>query len=549
MADTTRLGNADWIVLGGYFALLIGSGIWFSRRKVADTRDYFLANRSMPAWAVAISILATAQSAATFVGVPQSSYAGNLAYLASNIGGIIAAVILATVFIPAYYRLNVTTPYALLERRFGPRARTAASWAYLVGRVFASGARVFVGALPACLAIFGDVAPVHMCITIWVFIAFGVAYTFVGGVSSAIWTDVLQVSVYIGAALVTIAVLLHRIPVGPAELIDALAHPPQGSSKLTIIQPGVDFSQPWWGFDPGAEFTLLTVTTGFVLLTLASHGMDQDLVQRMLTCRDAAAGARSVIGGVLVGIPAVCIFLVVGLLLYVFYQRPDIMGAAAPAEAAPSDKAFQTFAYTQMGGGLAGLFLAGLFAAGPAGINSGLNSMASTFVEDVYRRVWPDRDERHYLKAGRAAVVAAGVLLGLFACACILLYDSARNSLLGFVLGVMSFAYAGLLGMFFTALFTRRGSTRSVIAGWFAGFAVVALLEPVAWKWWTSLLPNSLATVRDLSIAFPWRLVLATLVSFAVCLLGNSPARRAVQQPDSHRGKNASTSPPSTPPS
>jgi Na+/proline symporter len=381
--------------------------------------------------------------------------------------------------------------------------------------------------LPASLAIFGDVAPVHMCITIWAFIAFGVAYTFVGGVSSAIWTDVLQVSVYIGAALVTIAVLLHRIPVGPSELIDALANPPQGASKLTVIQTGLDFSKPWWGFDAGAEFTLLTVTTGFVLLTLASHGMDQDLVQRMLTCRNAAAGARSVIGGVLVGIPAVCIFLVVGLLLYVFYQRPDIMGAAAPPEAAPSDKAFQTFAYTQMGGGLAGLFLAGLFAAGPAGINSGLNSMASTFVEDVYRRVRPGRDERHYLKAGRAAVVAAGAMLGLFACACIVLYDSARNSLLGFVLGVMSFAYAGLLGMFFTALFTRRGSTASVIGGWFAGFAVVALLEPVAWAWWTSFLPDSLDALKRLTIAFPWRLVIATAVSFAVCLLGDTPAKRA----------------------
>lgn len=526
MADTTQLGHLDWIVLGGYFALLIGSGVWFSRRKVADTQDYFLANRSMPTWAVALSILATAQSAATFVGVPQSSYAGNLAYLASNIGGLIAAFVLAAVFIPAYYRLNVTTPYALLERRFGPRARTAASWAYLVGRVFASGARVFVGSLPASLAIFGDVAPMHMCITIWAFIAFGIAYTFVGGVSSAIWTDVLQVSVYIGAALVTIAVLLHRIPVGPADLIHALAHPPQGGSKLVVLPTGLDFSKPWAGFDPGAEFTLLTVTTGFVLLTLASHGMDQDLVQRMLTCRNAAAGARSVIGGVLVGIPAVCIFLVVGLLLYVFYQRPDIMGAAAPAQAAPSDQAFQTFAYTQMGGGLAGLFLAGLFAAGPAGINSGLNSMASTFVEDVYRRTWPGREEGHYLKAGRGAVVAAGVLLGLFACVCIMLYNPARNSLLGFVLGVMSFAYAGLLGMFFTALFTRRGSTASVIAGWFAGFAVVAALEPVAWQWWTSFLPGDFDALKKLSIAFPWRLVIATAVSFAVCLLGDTPARR-----------------------
>jgi Na+/proline symporter len=118
-------------------------------------------------------------------------------------------------------------------------------------------------------------------------------------------------------------------------------------------------------------------------------------------------------------------------------------------------------------------------------------------------------------------------MLGLFACACIVLYDSARNSLLGFVLGVMSFAYAGLLGMFFTALFTRRGSTASVIGGWFAGFAVVALLEPVAWAWWTSFLPDSLDAVKRLTIAFPWRLVIATAVSFAVCLLGDTPAKRA----------------------
>lgn len=526
-AASSMLGRTDWIVLASYFALLIGSGFWFSRRKIKDTQDYFLANRSMPVWAVALSILATAQSAATFVGVPQSSYSGDITYLASNIGGMLAAVVLATVFIPAYYRLNVTTPYALLENRFGPGARTAASWAYLVGRVFASGARVFVGALPASLAIFGDIAPLHMVITIWVFIVFGILYTFVGGVSSAIWTDVIQVSVYLGAAVVTIAVLLHKIPVGPMELIDALRHPPTGVSKLTLIDPGLDFSRPNWGFDPSKQFTLLTVTTGFVLLTLASHGMDQDLVQRMLTCRNAGKGALSVISGVVVGIPAVCVFLLVGLLLYVFYRRPDIMGAAAPGEAAPSAEVFQTFAYTQMGGGLAGLFLAGLFAAGPAGINSGLNSMSSTFVEDIYRRTWPGRDEQHYLSVGRRGVVVSGLSLGLFACVCIVLYNPERNTLLDFVLGVMGFAYAGLLGMFFTALFTRRGSTRSVIAGWFVGFAVVMAFQPPVWLWWTSLHPWLNERLHDAKVAFPWHLVAGTVASLAVCLCGRRPASAA----------------------
>lgn len=520
LANSPGLMRADWIVLGVYFLILIGTGVWFSRRKVTNTQEYFLANHSMPVWAVALSVLATAQSAATFVGVPQTSFSGDLTYLSSNLGGIFAAIILAVFFIPAYYRLNVTTPYKLLETRFGPGARVGASWAYLIGRVFASGARIFVGALPASLAIFGDTATGHMCIIIVGFVIFGVMYTFFGGVSSVIWTDVVQVTVYLGAALVAIAVLLHKIPADIPTIFSALVNPPEGPSKLNLIDVGLDVSKPKLGFDSGQEFTLLTVMTGFVLLTLASHGMDQDLVQRMLTCKSPAKGALSVVSGVLVGVPAVSIFLVLGLLLYIFYMRPDIMGSAAPTYAPGSDSAFQVFAYREMSGGLAGLFLAGLFAAGPAGINSGLNSMASTFVTDIYRQSKPGRDERHYLYVGRGAVVMAGVALGAFAMLCIALYSPKGGTLIGFVLSVMNFAYAGLLGMFFTALFTRRGSVASVIAGMFAGALVVLAFQPLVWKWWTSLTPWLESNVGPVSVQYPWHLTIGALVSFAVCCLG-----------------------------
>jgi Na+/proline symporter len=257
------------------------------------------------------------------------------------------------------------------------------------------------------------------------------------------------------------------------------------------------------------------ITAGFVLLTLASYGMDQDLVQRMLTCQNAAKGARSVISGVLVGIPAVCIFLVLGLLLYIFYQRPDIMGAASPGYTPPDDSPFETFAYREMNGGLAGLFLAGLFAAGPAGINSGLNSMASTFVTDIYQSRVKGRNETHYLKVGRLAVVGAGVVLGLFACLCIVLYDPKNTTLISFALSVMNYAYAGLLGMFFTALFTKRGNTASVTAGWVAGFVTVLALEPSIMKIWAAELK-----CKPIVIAFPWRLVISTVVATSVCMIG-----------------------------
>jgi SSS family transporter len=537
---------ADWAVLLGYFLALALLAAWSSTRKMSGTTDYFLAARSMPVWAVAISILSTTQSAATYVGVPENAYRTDLRYLSSSIGGIIAAVILAAFFIPAYYRLGVGTPYQLLETRFGHGAKLATSAGYMLGRVLASGSRVFVGALPASLFLFGDTLPGHVAITIAIFMIVGIGISLVGGISSVIWIDVLQVTVYLGAAVAAIVFLLDLIPAGPSQLVSALANPPGGApSKLNVIDIGIDPRKPGLGFDPSSTFTLLTAVFGFSLLTLASHGTDQDLVQRMLTCRSAWRGAWSVISGVLIGVPAVCIFLALGLLLYVFYQRPDIMGAAAPA-AAPGKpgELLQTFAQTQMRGGLAGLVVAGLFAAGPAGINSSLNAMASTLVSDFYRPLRPGLSESHYLSMGRWAVVFWGIVLGAMACLCIACYDPANSTLLDFVLAVMSFAYAGLLGVFLTALFTRRGSTRSAIAALVTGFLVVLLFQPLLWMKLAPLFPNGWIRISPgpegwtvenakkafgwLRWAFPWHLLVGTVVATGVCMLGRrtTPMRR-----------------------
>ncbi len=525
----------DWAVLAGYFALLIGSGVYFSMRQSKNTDDYFLAGHRMPVWAVAFSILATAQSAATFVGAPESSYLGNLAYLSTNIGGILAAILLATVFIPAYYRLGVTTPYQLLEIRFGSGAKTIASLTYMIGRVFAGGARLFIGALPFSYLVFGDTSLAHIALAVAMFTVFGILYTLWGGVGSVIWTDVLQVTVYLGATIAAVVVLRNLIPVGTIDIIDALRHPISAAgeplpSKLTLINPGLDFSKPFLGFDPSASISLLTVLFGFSLLTLASHGADQDLVQRMLTCRSPLKGSLSVIGGVLIGVPTVLLFLVFGLLLYIFYQRPDIMGAAAPAAIPESKKLVMAFAVDHMPAGLAGLMLAGLLAAGPCGINASLNSMSSTFVSDIYRPRRAEHDERHYLYIGRLAVVGAGIVVGLFAAACHWLYDEANTTLIDFALGVMNFAYAGLLGVFITALFSRRGSVRSCIAAIITGFVSVWLMQPVVLRAATPLLDtvvhavftpaHSLANVR---IAFPWQLLIGTVLATGVCLIGTRP--------------------------
>lgn len=524
-----HFGALDWVVLCLYFLVLISAAIILSRRSRRNTAEYFLAGRQMPVWAVAISILATAQSAATFLGAPEQAYAGNLVYLSTNLGGIIAGFILAAVFIPAYYRHGVETPYQLLTTRFGPGARLATSWAYMVGRIFASGARIYIGAIPVCAIVFGDLSPIHMSVSIAAFMVFGVLFTLVGGLTSVIWADVLQVCVYLGAAIVAIFVLASAITAPLPDVIAALSTAmPDGSSKLQLIDIGLVDGPGFLPFDPAAQFTLITACTGFVLMALAAHGADQDLVQRMLTCRSAVQGARSVIAGILIGLPAAAIFMAIGLLLFIFYQRPELMGCTATPSTDPEGfQAFLRFILHEMPPGLAGLMVAGVLAAGPAGINSSLNAMAATLISDVYRPRRPDRSERHYVRAGQVAVAGWGLVLGCFAVLCIWWKNLSGLDLINFALSVMTFAYAGQLGVFLTALFTRRGTTASAIAALAAGFLTVLLFQ--SWLWPEDLLLRLGDRTGIHGIAWPWHLVVGVLVSTAVCCCVPGRAARAEQ--------------------
>jgi SSS family transporter len=527
-------GTTDWAVLAAYFALLVVTGWIFARRELKGADEYFLAGRQMPVWAVSISVLATSLSAATFIGGPQQAYVGDLTYLSANLGAVLAIVVVAVVFIPVYYRMNVTTVYGLLERRFGPGAKRAAAAMFLVGRIFASGARLFMVAIPASRIVFGDTETGHMVLAIVMLAAVATLYTLAGGIRSIIWTDVIQTCVFVGAAAMAAAVLLHRIPLDIAHLGAELASAPApgGGAKATVLRLGAG--------DWSSKYTLLTALTGFALLNLGAYGTDHDLAQRMLTCRSAVRGSWSAIGGVLVGIPVTMLFMGVGLLLYVYYGRPDLMGAAAPAYAPPggSEEIFLTFILHEMPAGMAGMMMAGLFAAGLGSTNSAINAMSATLVSDFYRPLRPGRSERHYLHAGRLGVVLWGAVLGAFACACVWWYKAARAqdqpaTLIDFALGVMGFAYSGLVAVFLTAVLTRRGTTAGVIGALATGFAVVLAMQPWAWARWAALIPladgapGSPRTLADISIAYPWHLVIATALAMAVCMLprGRSAAQ------------------------
>lgn len=520
-AAATFLKPLDWIVLGTYLLVLAASGVAFARRKQKDTSDYFLGGRRMPVWAVALSIIASSLSVATFIGVPQIAYETNLTYLLTNLGGLIAIVIVAVWFIPAFYRANVTSIYELLEQRMGEGAKKAASATFMIGRVFASGARIYIAAIPLSMLLFGDSGAEQpewqiavACIALTVI---SVSYTLTGGISSVIWTEVVQTIVLLVAVCGAIWLLLHKIPMSGTQIVETLRSPSDGSGSKLLL---VDVRK-----SPAIHFTLWTSLFAFPLMGIASYGTDHDLAQRMLTCKTALKGAQSAVVAILLGIPIVALFMVIGLLLYVFYGEPARMGSAAPAYAPPgSTKVFLTFILREMPAGMSGLMMAGLLSVGISSLNSALNAMAATAIKDFYMVHRPGKPPHHYVTAGRFGVALWGVVLASFAILCIFWQRANSQTLIDLALGVMTFAYAGLLAVFLTALFTKRGNSASAIAAIIVGFLVLASLQPIAWNRYAWAIG-----LKGVALAWPWHLVIGTAVAFVVCILGKRPAEKAVE--------------------
>ena len=511
-------GTLDWFVLLGYFALMFCVGHLTARRRV-DAEGYFLGGRRMPTFAVALSIVATSLSVATFVGAPQFSFTGDLTYLSQNIGVFIAAAVVATIFLPRFYAAGTVTIYGYIDQRFGESARVATSAMFLVGRLLASGVRLFIAAIPVCLLVFGAFEPARWQLVVAIILigAVGVAYTVAGGIKAVIITDCVQIIIVIGSCVLGIALLLHKIPVGVGEIMQMLADPSTGpyGSKLKFIDTSLDTARP---------FTLWTALIGATFLNTASLGVDHDLVQRMLTARSAWKGSVSLLVSQVIGLLVVSLFMLIGLLLYVFYRRPDVMGAAAPSdELRASFQVYPQFLLYHLPTGLAGLAIAGMFAAAQGSLDSAINAMASSAVADLY---WPLKRRRGeavdvsaHSKAPRLAVAAMGLLLILFAIGAAFYYDpKGRRPLIDFALGVMSFAYTGMLGVFLTALLTRRGNTASVLLALATGVIVTTLLQESVFAWLTQRflgIPHRLASF--------WWMPIGTAISFLVCVAGRPP--------------------------
>ncbi|WP_017932105.1 sodium:solute symporter [Robiginitomaculum antarcticum] len=504
----------DWFVTAAYIALLFIMAWVFSKRKSENSREYFLGGNTMPYWVVAISVLATSQSAATFLGGPDQGYRSDFTYLSTNIGTIIAAIFVARVLIPKFYQHKVTTVYELLAIRFSANTMRAAGGMYLIGRVFASGSRLFLAAIAVSMILFSNIDASSIVIAAFLMMALGFLITFLGGINSVIWSDLIQFLIYTIAALSVLFILWNSIPADTDEIMTGLRNTPEGINKLQFFNWDMDFSAP---------FAMISVVTGLTLLGIGSFGLDQDMTQRVLTCKNANEGGRALLISAIVAIPVIWIFVSIGELLYVFYERPDLMGADV-ASAANSEfngekiTVFMHYILRELPAGIRGLVTVGVVAAAVSTINSGLNSMSSVIVEDFYRP-WRESQgqptDKHFVRAGQIFMGVVGIALFLMSVLCFYWQQYSDTPLLDFALSVMVFSYSGLLGVYFTVIFTRRGSPRSVMLALAVGFLVTLVQQPYIVD--TLGLPESWK-----GLAFSWKLCIGTAIAFLVCLAGNN---------------------------
>jgi len=483
----SSFSSLDWFIFLAYFGVLAFSSYLFSKAKITSSREYFTASNTMPMLTVAISILATSQSAATFLGVPEFSYAHNFTLLGFYFSSLLAVIFVAKYFVPKFYEMNAITVYELLENRYGASAKRQAGLMFLVGRVMASGARLYIAALAISMILFLDISFVHMMISIFILVLGALAYTYFGGVKSVILSDIIQAITYISAGLVVVFYLYTSLD--GVDIVAVL----NANDKLVFIDTSLD-----------GKFSIIGLLSGWLLLNIAAFGLDQDMTQRVLTCKNRDEASRSLIVSILFTIPIVLLFLIIGALLFVHYESADVV------QKFDGEKItiFMYYILNEMPEGVRGFVTVGAIAAALSSTNSVLGAMASVAIEDLYKpwklKQMPATDERHFIKASRNAVLIFAVILS---CMAILSYFWQRYSelsLIGFALGVMAFAYTGLLGVFFSAVFTKRGSVKTVPYALLGGFLTVLAFEPYTF---------------GLSIGFAWQITIGTVVSFAIMQL------------------------------
>ncbi|MGD8320238.1 MAG: sodium:solute symporter [Gemmatimonadota bacterium] len=447
----------DMVVLVAYLGGVTVWGAWLGRNQKGGT-DYFLGSRSLPWGAVMLSVVATETSTLTFLSVPGVAYVGTMTFLQLTLGYITGRAVVAAVLLPAYYRGELSTAYALLETRFGTGARRFTSAIFMVTRLLADSVRLFATAIPLAL-ITGWPYPVSIA----VIGVLTVIYTYFGGIKAVVWVDSLQMALYLGGALVAAVMLQAAVPGGWGHIVSAASQ----AGKLHTLDFSWDLMKP---------YTFWAALVGGAFLSMASHGTDQLIVQRLLTTRDLRSSQKALVGSGVAVMFQFVLFLGVGLGLWVFYQGRTFER---------SDEIFARFIVEQLPPGITGLLIAGVFAAAMSSLSSSINSLASATAYDYWAPMTgAEDDEEKILRAGKLFTLVWALLL--IVGAVIFIPLSRGTSAVEVALGIASLVYGGLLGAFALGVLTKRPGQGAVITGIAVGIGGVTLLRnTMAWPWYT----------------------------------------------------------------
>lgn len=522
----------DLFVLCAYFVLVVYVGLRFGKGD-ETFEDFALGGRSIPWFAVLASIIAAETSAATFLGAPGEGFQlCNYTYLQILFGAIIGRIIVALLFIKAFFDYKVFSIYEYLEIRFGRRTRTAGSALFLMTRLLASGARLYVSAIIIAVGyqLFAGAQPtpeqqmmIYFGSILFITILTAV-YTSVGGIKAVVWTDCIQSSVMFGGALAAVVLLILTMPGGWNTVIEFFAKTP---TPVFLI-----------GTDSGAtfaanlrtimtsEYTIWAAIFGSTFTAMATHGTDQDMVQRMLTASDYKKSRMSLIASGFADIPIAFVFLTIGILMNCYYQQsPD------PHLPQKNSEIFAYFILTRMPIGLRGLLVAGIFATAMGSLSAALNALATSFTRDFYKPHQPAASEEETVKSAKVFTFVFAALMTLVAgVTAFFVINHPESRIIPIVLGIFGYTYGSLLGIFLLGFLTKkRGSDIGNCLAMATGFCVVALLTGMPNQIMEMFGARPVEALQAIPvISFPWRIMIGSLTTIAVAALFRSESRSSV---------------------
>jgi SSS family transporter len=446
-------------------------------------------DKNVPWWAIAFSIVATETSTLTFISIPGLAYLTNFNFLQITIGYLLGRIVISFIFLPAYAKGNLKTAYSMLETRFGERTKNFASGTFLITQVIGGGVRLFATAIPLAIILktfsfFQSFSNTQIYMfSILVITIITLCYTFFGGIKGVIWVDVLQMGIYIGGALLTLFIIINGLPEGWTSVSKF----GDITNKLKVIN---------WGFDNGLKgffkepYTLIGSLLGGCFLSMASHGTDQLIVQRLLTAKNLVDSRKAIITSGIIVIGQFALFLFVGLLLYVFYN--GVMPGTAGAPFVTQDEIFPHFIVNYLPVGVKGLILAGLFAAAMSTLAGSISSLSSSTMLDLYKPYFGQNNSTGKdLFISRMITIMWGIVLSLSA----FLFIGILQSVVEIALSIASITYGGLLGTFILGAIFKNVRQRAAIIGFASGIFVMLLIillpiirgvsAGIHWSWYT----------------------------------------------------------------